>query len=382
MEFWVVFFSFTLVVYIISLLLKDSYHRYISYIYVFFVWMIGAFRKDIGTDYSTYEAMYNIWPMYIHDSFLDERIEPTFSFIVTVLHTFDFHSQMLFVVYETLIILFLYLGAKLYLKNSFCVLIFMLLYVIFPTNGGYWWDLNGMRQAAAISIAFYSSSFFIARKYLCFVFLFALACVFHYSAIIFIVVFVIQKKLPLKLVSVLLFIGFIFNATGINARLIMECASVVSSIVGMYEYASLIAIGGTASFSITAFYFSLLYLVAVSYLKQKNISLIIMNGASFYIILRVYMSFGVEDSVLAAVVHRFETYFMPFFLLLIVMAMIRFIKECKTRWQAILVTSMVFISFIILALNTVYVQQNDAMASMAEGASAGNVEYRMSFDLF
>ena len=107
-----------------------------------------------------------------------------------------------------------------------------------------------------------------------------------------------------------------------------------------------------------------------------------MNGASIYILLRVYMSFGVEGSVLATVVHRFETYFMPFFLLLIVMAMIRFIKECKTRWQAILVTSMVFISFIILALNTVYVQQNDVMASMAEGASAGNLEYRMSFDLF
>ena len=93
------------------------------------------------------------------------------------------------------------------------------------------------------------------------------------------------------------------------------------------------------------------------------------------------MSFGVEGSVLATVVHRFEAYFMPFFLLLIVMAMIRFIKECEVRWQAILVTSMVFISFIIMALNTVYVQQNDVMAKMAEGASGGNVEYRISFDL-
>ena len=161
----------------------------------------------------------------------------------------------------------------------------------------------------------------------------------------------------------------------------MECASVVSGIVGMYEYASLIAIGGTASFSITAFYFSFLYILAVSYLKAKNIPQLIMNGASIYIWLRVYMSFGIEGSVLSTVVHRFETYFMPFFLLLIVMAMIRFIKECKVRWQAILVTSMVFISFIIMALNTVYVQQNDVMAKLAEGASSGNVEYRMSFDL-
>ena len=381
MEFWFLFFGSTLPIYVVSMMLKASYHKYITYMYIVFIWFIGAFRKDIGTDYSTYEFMYNIWPMYVHNSVFAENIEPTFSFIVAALHEFDFHSQMLFLVYETIIISFLHLGSKRYLQHSGYVLIFFLLYAAFPTNGGYWWDLNVMRQAAAISIAFYSSSFFEAKKYLCFAFLFALACAFHYSAIVFLALLVIQKKIPMKLVSVLLILGFIFNATGINARLIMECASVVSGIVGMYEYASLIASGGTASFSITAFYFSLLYLVAVSYLKQKNISLIIMNGASIYILLRVYMSFGVEGSVLATVVHRFEAYFMPFFLLLIVMAMIRFIKECEVRWQAILVTSMVFISFIIMALNTVYVQQNDVMAKMAEGASGGNVEYRISFDL-
>lgn len=354
MEFWILFFGSTLPIYVVSMMLKTSYHKYITYMYIVFIWFIGAFRKDIGTDYSTYEAMYNIWPMYVHKSFFDENIEPTFSFIIASLHEFDFHSQMLFVVYETLIIVFLYLGAKQYFWQGVYILTFMLLYVTFPTNGGYWWDLNAVRQAAAISMAFYSSSFFEYKKYLCFAFLFALACAFHYSAIIFIVLFVVQKKIPLKLVSVLLFTGFIFNATGVNARLIMECASVVSGIVGMYEYASLIAIGGTASFSITAFYFSFLYILAVSYLKAKNIPQLIMNGASIYILLRVYMSFGVEGSVLSTVVHRFEAYFMPFFLLLIVMAMIRFIKECKVRWQAILVTSMVFISFIIMALNTVY----------------------------
>lgn len=121
MEFWIVFFCSSLFIYIISIKLEPVHQKYITFVYVFFIWFIGAFRKDIGTDYSTYEYMYDIWPYVEHLYFLDKR-EPMFSFIVTLLHEFDFHSQMLFVVYESIIVLFLYLGVKRYLWNSFGIL--------------------------------------------------------------------------------------------------------------------------------------------------------------------------------------------------------------------------------------------------------------------
>lgn len=311
MEFWIVFFCSSLFIYIISIKLEPVHQKYITFVYVFFIWFIGAFRKDIGTDYSTYEYMYDIWPYMEHLYFLDKR-EPMFSFIVTLLHEFDFHSQMLFVVYESIIVLFLYLGVKRYLWNSFGILTFMLLYAVFPTEGGYWWNLNCIRQAAAMSIAFYGSCFLEKKEYLIFLILLILACIFHYSAIIFLFLFFLNKRISFKFVLLLLALGFVFNATGITARIVMDCAAMATNFVGKYEYDVLTATSGTASFSITAVCFSFLYIASVCYLRQ-NIPILIMNGASIYILLRVYMSFGIEDSIFRYVVHRFEAYFVPFF---------------------------------------------------------------------
>lgn len=373
MEFWIVFFCSSLFIYLISIKIEPVYQKYIAFAYIFFIWFIGAFRKNIGTDYSTYEYMYDIW-------LVDENIEPTFSFIVAVLHELDFHSQMLFVVYESIIVLFLYLGAKRYLWHSFGTFIFMLLYVVFPTDGGYWWDLNCIRQAAAISVVFYGSSFLNKKKYVIFSILLILTCMFHYSAIIFLVLpFLDKGKISFKFVFALLALGFVFNATGITARIVMECAAIVTNFVGKYEYDVFTAISGTASFSITAGYFSFLYIASVYYLRRKNIPILIMNGASIYILLRVYMSFGIEDSLFRHVVHRFEAYFVPFFLLLMVMAMVHLIRELRSRWQAVLITSMVFVCFIVMSINMVYGQQNGSMSVSVP--SLGNVEYKMSFDL-
>lgn len=383
MEFWLLFFGSIWFIYISSIMVKSSQQRYIAYIYFLFIWFIGAFRKDIGTDYSAYENMYNIWPIHVHNSyFFDADIEPTFSFIVACLQEFDFHSQMLFVVYETIILMFLYLSVRKYFHQSFCILAFILLYVAFPTNGGYWWGLNVMRQAAAISISFYASSFLDEKKLAKSIMIFALACMFHYSAIIVVLLFLFPKKISVYVVFILLILGFLFNFTGINAQIIMQCASLISSLLGKYEYSSFIAVWGTASFSVTAAYFSFLYIVSIYYITPKAISPLMMNGSSIYILLRVYMSFGVEDSVLSTVVHRFETYFLPFFLLLLVQAIFKCITELTCRWKAIVVTSIVYVSFIVIAIHTLNAQHTELITNINGGASVGNVIYKMSFDLF
>lgn len=379
MLFWTIFFILGVFTYILAAILNKSHTEKITLFYTIVIWVIGAFRLNIGTDYSTYEIMYNS----ITDlSSWNEGIEPTFSFIALLLNYCEFNSQMLFVVYETVIIGFIYAGVKKYLNNKLVILIVIVLYVVFPTNGGYWWELNAMRQAAAISVAFYSSGFFMERKYIKFALTFLLACLFHYSAIVFIAIFLYRKVFSIKLISILLALGFVLNFTGITARAVMYIMSFGAEIVGRYEADIFIAAIGTSSFSITACWFSILYLGSAYLLKKEKLPYLILNGSSIYILLRVYMSFGIEDSLFATVIHRFEAYFLPFYLALLSIAIHKILVSYRYRVKAVLATSIIAISFSVLLLNVINKQNEDVMAKIVPGASAGNIEYDFNFDLF
>lgn len=379
MLFWIIFFLLGVFTYIIAAILDKSHTKSIALLYTIFIWFIGAFRLNIGTDYSTYEVMYDSATDFLS---FEEGLEPTFTIISGLLNYCEFTSQMLFVVYEAIIIYFLYAGAQRYLPNQLCILLFMVLYAVFPTNGGYWWDLNAMRQAAAISVAFWSSGFFLEKKYFKFFLSFGLAVLFHYSAIVFIMLLPWGRKFSAKLVSILLLLGFVFNYTGITSVVAMKIFAQIMELYGKYEMAIFSAVAGTASFSITAFYFVALYIGAVYYFGKQNLSVFVFNGASIYILLRVYMSFGVENSVFATVVHRFEAYYLPFFLIMLAMAINNFVEKYRHNIKSVFAVSTLIISFVILSLNTVSNQDNDVLAKISPGASGGNIEYEFNFDLF
>lgn len=375
MLFWELFFLGSIFVYISGNIFATSCRRVLIYLYILVIWFIGAFRLNIGADYSTYEMMYNSF-----EEIYVDGVEPTFSFIVFILKQLSFNSQMLFVVYETIIIFFLYIGVKKYCSSYVCRLIFLVLYVIVPVQGGYWWDLNGVRQAATVSVSFLSSGFFLSKKYFYFLLAFVLAILFHYSAIIFIILFLYRKRFPFRIVAILLALGFIFNFTGITSKLVMQFIVLGTEIAGKYEDAIFLADVGTKSFSLTAVYLSILYFGAVRILKKEKISFLVFNSSSIYILLRVYMSFGIENSVLGSVLHRFEVYFLPLFLVFLSISAKKIIYMYKMR--GLLITSVIAILLVIATIQGISKESEDVMAKIAPGASAGNIEYDFNFDLF
>lgn len=381
MEFWYGLYIMLWLFFCIAIYVKENQQKKILYIMIAVVWFIGSFRLNIGTDYATYSLWYDTWSYYDGGTVEIGTVEPGFWVIVTILNALNFKSQMMFFTFESLTILFICKGLKYYIPDSKVLMSAFLLYVVFPTNGGHWWDLNVIRQALAISICFWGTKYLCENNIKIFILTVFFAMMFHYSAILILALLLCRKKLSLRMVYILLASGFVFNATGITHKGVMFVLSYMSLLTGKYtvDYATIDA-GGLA-FSVMAFIYVVMYLGA-NMVIHNRISTIIHNGAAIYIILRVYTSFGIEDSILGTVVHRFEAYFMFFYLILLAYAMKFFILTQKNRIFAkgcLLIFMLLFC--VVLGMQPIKSAKNDIMSIIGSPSSA-NIQYEFNFDFF
>ena len=250
------------------------------------------------------------------------------------------------------------------------------LWFFYPTNGGHWWDMNAIRQAAAISIMFWGMKYLAQDKTAKFLCVMILALSFHFSSIIIgFMYWLNKKKIPFYIVCILLVVGFLFNALGLTASIVMSVLGIAIDFVGKYESALTFIDSGTMSFSIMALMLTFIYYI-VNIIIKKDVLPIVYNGAAIYILLRVYMSFGIEGSILAFVVHRFETYFLFFYLLMIAMAMRKLLLFKKCNKMLRIVMDGVMLGFCILGLLSIYNYNVNGTLGL------DNINYEFNFELF
>lgn len=388
MEFWSIFYLTMIVLLTLILLAPEKQKRVLCYVLIFIIWFIGAFRYKIGEpDYNTYSNLYNIWDLFkyvdLWDVLFAHDVEPMFNIIVATLTHLSMTSQSMFVLYYTITVVFLFMGLRRYSDNYDIMAVTLCLFLSFPAQGGYWWSFVFMRQAVAVSIVFWGASY-IRHKAIVFLLATFVAVMFHYSAILGVLLLLMDKTaISTNKVCVLACFGFILNAMGIMTDALLKILEYGSYIYGRYTGAILGAGSGVTLFSPMAAMLTILYLMLRRYQIRDNLSPMIVNAASLYILLRVYMSFGSSNSGLGSVVHRFETYFLLYFLLMISMGLtkLRNMNNISAIVKGVLVIGFVSM-FCIMSLRNIAISGGIADPFGNREVSSDNINYEFNFDLF
>lgn len=294
----------------------------VTIIYVLMVVLVSGLRDNIGHDFVGYA---NLYDTYANASFMaamgDIVSEPTFAFVISLLGAIGGTYQLLFLFYSVVTILGMYYGFRYWLsKDGLAVFFAMILYITYNSTGGFWWGMNGIRQAAAMGIVFAFSRFIYFNKIKFYIGI-GLGLLFHYSALIFFpAILMINKMFSKKKILLLVVLSVIFTISGISKEIVLSLLSVVFYLIGKYESALLFIPEGSKSFSYMSFVYVVLFLGSMYVMSEKQEErkkIIIFNLASVYMIMRILTSFSLGPSSVQYVLHRFETYYTPFFLVLL-----------------------------------------------------------------
>lgn len=179
--------------------LEDMYNikrfHFFAYIcLVFFSFIIGV-RVNFGNDQVTY--LY----CYVHQKL--ELFEPLFTWINEFLYSINAPYQWLFIIVSFIEFYFLERTVIVNKLSWFFVLFFFFIFDYFA------FSVNGLRQAIAIYITLYSFKFFYDKKYFQWFILTLLACGFHKSAVILILICPFSKIMRFSKNRIVLFLHFI-----------------------------------------------------------------------------------------------------------------------------------------------------------------------------
>lgn len=184
--------------------------------------LFAGCRETMTPDMENYKQLYEAFGA-VNAAF----IEPSFIFLCRLLNAVGFDYHALFFVYSFITLLFLYLAIKNY---TIQVKLSLLLYVLIPNC-----FLNmfvEMRQVCAIAIALYATSILRAndKKYRLTRFLaFAiLSVLFHYSAIVYWLIFVIAYKAITRTYSTTVYVALILSGLLVPTSAIMWIVRIVA----------------------------------------------------------------------------------------------------------------------------------------------------------
>lgn len=189
-----------------SMLFARSYHRLNTnnkYIYAFLsfipLFLISALRKFVGTDYMSY--LYILTPDILSGQ---QYYEFGFQYLVKLCVLFLGDFQWLIF---SLSFIYCFFTFKTLYRYSANIPLSILILVSF---GCYYFSLNTMRQACAISIFFYSIKYIEFRNMKLYLLCVSFACVFHYSALIFLpLYFFLNRRISYKSIFIVSFCIYI-----------------------------------------------------------------------------------------------------------------------------------------------------------------------------
>lgn len=143
--------------------------------------LVSGLRSYVGTDYGTYEAMYQelgslSLPEYLQS--FAELYEIGAYWFASLSYTITNNATLFYFLFSILTVVFFYMGLQRFgIKNRWLVY-FLFLMTVFPMS------FNIMRQTLAMSIMFYAASFIMERRFVKYILLIIFATCFHKTALI------------------------------------------------------------------------------------------------------------------------------------------------------------------------------------------------------
>ncbi len=358
-----------------------------KYAYISVLWLIASFRYMYGDDYEMYVSLFEAGDI-PNVLAMAPSIEPTFQYMVQLYNEIGLSAQCLFLTYATVILFFFYKGCQAYFSDSKSQLMLLLLYATTTLTGGYFFGLNGIRQAAAISILFWGSQFLLSNEWLKFVSTFILAFCFHYSAVFFLpVVFLVKKKIPYVCALGGMAAALACTLSGMSAQIFLRLLSLAVSLSDAYNrYENQIDMLdiSTEFPPSTAFvcviYITILVMVYCKRIKiDTRFEIFIYNATTVYILLRSLTSFGVEGANLAANLHRVEIYYLFPFLLFIVYFLQKVFREKRSMKMGFLAVWILVFAYV--NLHTFAVGANDPKKVVPPSVITDSIEDQFNFSL-
>ena len=306
--------------------------------WIFIIWLflalISGFRYNVGTDYKAYSQMFTaLVNGTATDIWLNKEIG--YLWLVDLVDFFNGTYQLVFFILSISTIILFYKGLNNFFeKNRTYLLLGTLLFI--PMF--YFYSLNGIRQAFATAIFFYSIKFILKRESLKYFLTITFAILFHKSALIlFPLYWLLNIRYSNFILSLYLVIGIlimIFNPL----QIIMDLFSTFKIAYFYYFEHDELNEGTSISAKIITFISFIIIILFSSFLNRDNPKEnIIFNTMIFFILLRL-IAIDME------VLNRLSVYFKPFFIVFIIFTVFNVIRRIKNS------KNLLFISLIMLIL--------------------------------
>lgn len=164
---------------------KNSNVVFLEILFCFFPLILLVSLRSVGFDYNTYENAYDeLHYLSLKEIFKDIQFEPGFVFLNILAPNFIFLISTLGLV--TLLVKYQYVARV----SPLPVVSLLILFLGSVLN----FEMGQIRQAFAMSVLLFSTQFFFTSKTK-FLFAFLIAVLFHYSALIFLFIFFLPKKI-------------------------------------------------------------------------------------------------------------------------------------------------------------------------------------------
>ena len=388
MEFWWIFFGISVFSIPIVYLLPEKYRDLGVYSYLIFVILVSGFRDNIGTDFGTYQEFFTMYGS--HEFFYamdaNAQLEPAIAFLIPFLERLGGAYQSFFMVYAIITFLGFYYGAKNFFRGNYLgILLVLLLYITYNSTGGFWWGMNGVRQAAAMSIVFGFSSCLYMGEQKKFILAVCVASLFHYSSLVFLpAYFFCQISFRKKWVLFAVIFSSVLTLSGLSKDIVLGILSFGLGILGRYEGALLLITEGGKSFSYMSFIYMAMYLFAFYTVKDitGRREQTFFNMATVFIVMRILTSFSLGGESIQYILHRFEVYYLPFFFVFFTEALTLTARRFKPE-----ICGWILVSFFIAAmsfLNVINIARVGGIRDypLEPSDMVINVEYQPNFKLF
>ncbi len=194
--------------------------------------IVFGVRYGVGIDYLSYLETYENWGV---GSAEEERMELGFALINQICSVFSFSPVVLFSIFAFLQIIFIYCV----LKDKKEVLAYSVLMLI-VLGTGLWNFQNGIRQAIAFSVFFFSLTFIVNKKLILYAVTIIFATFFHKSAIVLLPIYFLFNRGQLFFKSVyfqfiMLFVSALLSVFGIGQMVFGKFESIIV-LLGYEQY--------------------------------------------------------------------------------------------------------------------------------------------------
>ncbi|AQS95114.1 hypothetical protein BXQ17_13965 [Polaribacter sp. BM10] len=200
MAIYIYTYIFLFLILLLSFSNNNKTNPIIMFLIVGYLLLFGGLRYDVGVDYLSYKDFFH----YITIGY-NTYLEISFILLVRIIDFFGGSFQLLFFVYNLLILLFLLKFLDFFSINKVYSLFIFVTIPLF-----YFASFNTMRQWVAVAVFAYSLKFIIKKQIYKYMLCMLLAVLMHKSAFLIIpLYFILNKKISLKLYTIVAFIFFI-----------------------------------------------------------------------------------------------------------------------------------------------------------------------------